>query len=80
MRVVSIEEGYCALAIAILKNCIPEKAFHLLDTGRATTKPWITPSIISEMREVKKTTSLRKMEELYCMNFTQINRYIHKKI
>jgi transposase len=83
MKSHNLNYNYYALAVAIIKNCSPERAFALME-GRAGDKPRkLSDEEIEEMIQVKKTHTYDEMAKIYGMSrdaiYMQIKRYKQRK-
>ena len=71
-----IEYNYCALAICILTNCLPEHAFARLDNKN--TKVRLSEQDTEDMIELKKTMTYQKIADIYGVSADTVCRRVKK--
>jgi DNA-binding CsgD family transcriptional regulator len=84
-KVVKMNENWCALCVAILKNVTPEQAFDCLDGKLKNTNfnHGITEQDILDMIELKKNYTYAEIGEMYGISenavFKRMKRYLEPK-
>lgn len=63
-------DNYLALAVSVLANCPPERAFDLLETGDPTSYRFdITDEDVQDMIKLKMMgLTWKQLGEIYCMD------------
>lgn len=79
-----LDYNYAALAVSILKNVSPERAFLLLENPHVGSTPRkLSDMEIEDMIRVKQTHTFDEMAEIYGMSrdaiYMQIKRYKQRK-
>ena len=76
MKMNGIEHNYCALAICILTNYIPEQAFARLDNR--STKVRLDDQDIVDMVKFKETMTYQAIADMYGVSADTVYRMVKK--